>query len=400
MCVCPLGVCPGGIFLSQRKDTLSFRKILALVSSCSILVVLVFLWACSSGTEGKSKPQGPAVIPVEVAPAVQKDVPVSLQFIGNVEAYRVVSIKSMVAGEISQVNFKEGQDLKKGDLLFVIDPRPFEAALRQTQANLATDIVQAKNAEEEARRYAYLVEKNYVAREQYDQMKTNAEAFKATVESDRAAVNNARIQLQYCYIRCPIDGRAGSILVQLGNVVKANDVPLVTINQINPIYVTFSAPEQDLAEIRKYMGRGKVKVDALLSGEEKTPEQGTLTFIDNQVDLTTGTVKLKGTFENQDRRLWPGQFVNAVLILTTQPKATVIPSQAVQTGQQGQYVFVVKPDRTVDMRSVVVSRTVGGDSVISQGLVPGEDVVTDGQLRLSPGARVEIKSAVQGAKPS
>ncbi|MGE5254621.1 MAG: efflux RND transporter periplasmic adaptor subunit [Planctomycetaceae bacterium] len=382
------------------------------------------------------EPKPPAAAPVTVASVTQESIPLQVRAIGNVEAYAVVSVKSQVGGELAKVHFREGQDVKKGDLLFTIDPRPFEATLRQAEANLnqnlaqvkqaeanlARDIAQEENAQKEARRYKDLAAKEYVSKEQFDQLLTAAEAARATVAADRAAVEstraavqasraalenarsavqassaaleNAKIQLGYCAIRSPLDGRTGSILVQQGNLVKANDTqPLVSINQIQPIYVTFSVPEQDLPEIKKYMARGKLKVEAFLAQKEDRPEQGWLTFVDNAVDLTTGTIRLKGTFENREKRLWPGQFVNVALTLAVEPAAVVVPAPALQTGQQGTFVFVVKPDHTVESRPVVTARTVGEEAVIERGLSPGEVVVTDGQLRLSPGARVEIKNA-------
>jgi multidrug efflux system membrane fusion protein len=405
-----------------------------------------FLVACSAETKMGEKPR-PGV-PVRVGTVLQKNVPVQLRVIGSVEAYSTVSIKSLVGGEILKVHFKEGQDVRKNDLLFTIDPRPLGAALQQAEANLGRDLAQVKQAEanltrdmaqvnqaeanlvrdiaqlkyaeEEARRYAYLLEKNYVPKQQYEQIRTNAEALVATVEADkaavenaqatlqanraalenaqaavrasRAAVENARIQLGYCFIRSPMNGRTGSLLVQQGNVVKENDIPLVVINQINPIYVTFSVPEKNLPEIKRYRRVQKLKVEAVVPGDEQHPEQGILTFVDNAVDATTGTIRLKGTFENREKRLWPGQFVNTILMLTVQPDAIVVLSQAVQTGQQGHYAFVVKPDLTVESRPLVVSRTIDGETIIAQGLKPGEKVVTDGQLRLVPGAKVEVKS--------
>jgi multidrug efflux system membrane fusion protein len=387
---------------------------------------------------------------------IQKNVPVQLRAIGTVEAYSVVSIKTLVGGELTSVSFKEGQDIKKGELLFSIDPRPYEAALKQAEANLqsnkaqvkqaeanlvkdmaqvqqaeanlARDIAQLKNAQEEARRYASLLEKDYVAKEQYDQFRTNAEALEATVRADRAAienaqaavgadraaventraavqastaaVDNAKINLGYCFIRAPMDGRTGSLLVQQGNVVKANDVPLVVIDQINPIYVTFPVPEQNLPEIKKHMAAGRLEVEAIIPNDEMRPEKGVLTFMDNAVDTTTGTIKLKGTFANTEKRLWPGLFVNVILTLTIQPDAIVVPTPAVQTGQEGPYAFVVKPDLTVESRPLVVTRALDGETVIAKGLKPGEVVVTDGQLRLYPGAKVEVKQDPdRGEKP-
>jgi multidrug efflux system membrane fusion protein len=300
----------------------------------------------------------------------------------------------MVAGEISQVHFTEGQDVKKGDPLFTIDPQPFEAALKQAQANLERDKALAKNAEADKKRYEFLISKQAVARQQYDQIRTNAEALEATVRLDEAAVENAKVMLNYCFIRSPIDGRTGNLLITRGNVIKANDVPLITINQITPIYVAFSVPEQSLAEIKRYRAKGAFKVEALPPNDAKGAELGTLTFIDNTVDQATGTILLKGTFANRQRRLWPGQFVDVVLRLAVQPDAVVVPSPAIQTGQQGQYVFVIKPDLTVEVRTVVVNRTLNNESIIDKGLKAGEQVVTDGQLQLVPGAKVEIKGSV------
>ena len=409
---------------------------------------LLFLLSCSS--EPRVEPKSPAAIPVTVGSVTQKSVPLQVRAIGNVEAYSTVSVKSLVGGELAKVHFREGQDVKKGDLLFTIDPRPFEATLRQAEANLAQNLAQVKqaeanlnqnlaqvkqaeanldrdlaleeNAEKEAQRYKDLVEKEYISKEQFDQVLTAAQAARATVSADRAAVENiqagiqasraalenvrsavqasqaalenSRIQLGYCTIRSPLDGRTGSILVQEGNLVKASDTQaLVSINQIHPIYVTFSVPEQDLPEIKKYMAGGKLKVEAFVAREEKRPEEGWLSFVDNAVDPTTGTIRLKGTFENREKRLWPGQFVNVALTLTVEPAALVVPTPALQTGQQGTFVFLVKPDRTVESRPDVAGRNVREETVVEQGLKAGEVVVTDGQLRLSPGARVEIKNA-------
>jgi len=377
---------------------------------------------------------------------IQKAVPVQIRVIGNVQAYSTITVKSIVGGEISQVHFTEGQDVKRGDLLFTIDSRPFEAGLKQAEANqarniaqvgqveadlaknialvkqaeanLQRDVAQAENAKVEAKRYESLVERQVVSRQQYDQFRTNAEALEATVRADKAAkesaeaavlssraalenaraavradqaaVENAKIQLGYCFIRSPMDGRTGNLLVKRGNVVKANDIDLVTINQINPIYIGFSVPEQNLPEIKKYMTGSPLKVEAHPPNNTSGTEQGVLTFIDNTVDKTTGTILLKGTFANKGRWLWPGQFVNVILTLTTQPDAIIIPSQAVQTGQEGQYVFVVKPDLTVELRPVVVNRTLNNESIIEKGLKDGEKVVTDGQLQLVPGAKVEV----------
>jgi membrane fusion protein, multidrug efflux system len=360
------------------------------VGILGLLLLAVLSSGCSKEKSGNSVS---APIPVTVGTAIQKTVPVQLRVIGTVEAFSVVSVKTLVGGEMTRVHFTEGQDVKKGDPLFTIDSRPYEAALKQAEANLQKDLAQEKNAQEDARRYEFLIQKGVVARQQYDKFRTDADALEATVLADRAAVENIKLQLEYCFIRSPIDGRTGYLMVKQGNVVKANDIVLVVINQINPIYVTFSVPEQNLSEIRKYMAAGKLKVEAISPNDENRPEKGILSFVDNAVDSTTGTIRLKGTFANREKKLWPGQFVNVVLTLTTQPDAIVVPSQAIQTGQEGQYVFVVKQDSTVESRPVVAGRTNNNETVVQKGLNADEKVVTDGQLRLYPGAKVEIKTS-------
>jgi multidrug efflux system membrane fusion protein len=373
-------------YKTQEKRDLLFLLIFT-------IVVAAFLFSCSK----KAGPPPKAPMPVTAETVVQKTVPLQINAIGNVEAYSTVSVKSQIEGVLTRVHFKEGQDVKKGDLLFTIDPRPYEAALKQAEANLAKDTAQLENARVEVGRYGELVKKGYVAREQYDQIKTNAAALEATVNADKALVDNARVQLKYCYIYSPITGRTGYLLSNQGNLIKANaDNPIVTINQIQPIYATFSVPEQYLSEIKKYMSSGKVKVDAVI--EKEQTEEGMLTFVDNTVDVNTGTIKLRATFANKDKRLWPGQFVDIVMILTMQPNAVVIPSQAIQSGQSGVYVFVIKSDLTVESRPVVVARSLDGESMIEKGLQPGEKVVTDGQLRLVPGAKVEIKTSTENNK--
>jgi multidrug efflux system membrane fusion protein len=329
---------------------------------------------------------------VLVATAVQKVMPVQLRAVGNVEAFTTVSVKSQVTGVLNQAHFKEGQDVKKGQLLFTIDPRPFEAALKQAEANLARDSAQLRNLREQVRRYAELVEKQYVSREQYDQIKTNADAAEAVVDADKAAVENAKVQLSYCYIYAPVTGRVGSLLVNEGNLVRVNDAtPLVIINQINPINVTFSVPEQHLAELKRHMAADTLRVDATFQSDEGRPEQGVLAFVDNTVDRSTGTIKLKAEFVNRDRRLWPGQFVNVALTLGTQKDAVVVPSEAIQVGPEGQQVFVVKEDKRVEMRPVTVGRSQEGETVIAKGVAAGELIVREGQFLLGPGSRVEIK---------
>ena len=361
----------------------------------AILVALAIA-ACGLGlgcsNTNAAAPVMPAV-PVVAAVVEQKDMPVQVQAIGSVEAYSMVAVKTQITGQLTKVDFQEGQDVRKGDLLFELDKRPFEADLKKQQANLARDIAQAELAHVQVKRYAALLKEGVIAKEQYDQLQSNGDALDAAVEADKAAVENSRVQLQYCSIYSPINGRVGTLLIHQGNMIKANDVPLVNINQIEPIRVAFMVPEQYLGEVKRFAAGGKLPVQAAIQGQGK-PSIGKLSFIDNTVDSTTGTIKLKGEFVNNDRRLWPGQFVNVTLTLNTQPNAIVVPSQAVNTGQQGQFVFVIKPDMTVETRPVTVIRSGNGQTVIDKGVTAGERVVTDGQVRLVPGAKVEIKQAV------
>jgi len=368
---------------------MKLKPVHAGVNLMVLAALVLVISACSN--DGRAKQAQQPAVPVKLGDVMQQNIPVQINAIGNVEAYNTVSVKSLVNGEIIGVHFKDGQDVQQGDVLFQIDPRPYEAALRQTEAQLARDVAQAKNSEEQARRYEILVQKDYVSKDQYDQLRSTADALEAAVQADKANVENGRLQLAYCTIKSPIDGRVGSVLINKGNVVKANDLTMVTINKIAPIYATFSLPEQNLANIKKYMAEGSLQVDAVIPGDEKRPVQGKLTFINNAVDAATGTIQLKGTFENRDRRLWPGQFINVVLTLTTQRNAVVMPAAALQTGQQGQYVFVVKPDFTVESRPVTVAWSYGELAVVAQGVTPGEKVVTDGQLNLITGVRVELK---------
>jgi len=334
-------------------------------------------------------------VPVTVATVTRKPVPVEVRVIGNGEAYSTVVVRSQVDGQLQSVHFQEGQDVKEGDLLFAIDSRPYDSALKQAEANLARDLAQETNARIQSDRAQKLYEEGLISREQHDQFDANARALEAAVRADQAAVENAKIQLGYCSIRSPLAGRTGKLLVHAGNIVKTNDTALVEINQISPLYVSFSVPEQHLQEIKRYQARGKLKVEVVPSEDETRPEQGVLTFLNNTVDTTTGSILLRATFQNAEKRLWPGQFVNVVLRLTSLPNAVVAPTQAVQAGQAGHYVFAVGPNLTVDSRPVVTGPVVGPETVIEKGLQPGDKVVTDGQLRLFPGAKVEIKASLE-----
>ncbi|MEK7372345.1 MAG: efflux RND transporter periplasmic adaptor subunit, partial [candidate division NC10 bacterium] len=378
---------------------------------------------CSDRAGGAPPAAAPAAVPVGVATVERKMVPLQVVTVGNVQAYTTVGVKSQIAGQITKVHFTEGREVKRGDLLFTLDPRPFEASLRQNEANVAKDVAQRRQAEaalgqrgaevtqalanlerdlaqmENARvqeqRYRDLAKKEFIAREQYDQVRTNFAALQAVVQATRAAVENARasaraaeaavenaqaaitgneamvesarLQLAYTAIRAPMDGRTGNLLAQVGNVVKSGeDAPLVVIVQVQPIYVSFSVPEQQLTAINSYRARGTLTVEARIDGGRRTAA-GTLTFVNNTVDPTTGTIQLKATFPNADDALWPGQFVDVVLMLASEA-AVVVPAEAVQAGQQGSFVFVVKPDLTVESRRVKVGRRLPRELVIEEGL--------------------------------
>ena len=340
------------------------------------------------------------VVPVVAAKATQRDMPVQVAAIGNVEAYSTVTVKSQVDGVVQKAHFAEGQDVKKGDMLFSIDARPFQTALHQSEANLARDQAQAEYAKAEAQRYTQLKAAGIVSQIQYEQFTSNSQALDASVRADQAAVENAKINLGYCSIYSPIDGRTGALLVHPGNLIKNNDTSLVVINQVSPIYVDFSIPENDLAQVKAHQARERLQVMAYPSGNGTNPSTGKLSFINNTVDSNTGTIELKGTFANRDRRLWPGQFVNVTLDLTMNRNATVVPSQAVQTGEKGQYVYVVNADHTAGYRPVTVGATLGGFTIVDKGLKPGETVVTNGQLRLFPGAKVSLKSEAASEQES
>lgn len=346
--------------------------------------------ACSGA---KQKPPEEKV-PVSVATAVQKDVPVEIRVIGNVIPVSTVQVRALVGGQLDRVWFKEGDEVKSGQRLFTIDPRPYEAALAQAKANLARDEANLKNAEAEQTRYADLVKKDYVTHEDFDRINAAAESARAVAAADRAAVQNADLELSYCDIRSPINGRTGQLVVHQGNLVKANDTtPLVVINQVEPVNVQFAIPERQLADLRA-RGFENVPVSATPQGAGAHSENGKLAFVDNTVDATTGTINLKASFPNTDRALWPGQYVNVAVVLSTLSGATVIPAQAVQNGQRGQYVYVVKSDKSVDMRAVSVGQQMDQSVVVNKGVEPGESVVTDGQLRLTPKSHVEIKGAL------
>ena len=343
----------------------------------------------SNGGGGQRQP----AVPVTVAPVVKKPMPLQISVIGAAEAFSTVAVHAQITGELMSVNFNEGDDVKMGQILFTLDHRPLEAALQQAEANLARDLAQAANARAQAVRYQDLAERGIATREQVGTMSTTAEALEATVGADRAAVENAKVQLQYATIASPLSGRTGALMVHAGNLVRANDAaPLVIINQVAPINVSFGIPESQLPDFKRYLAQRSLHVEARPPNETGPASTGRISFVDNAVDQTTGTIKIKGTFPNDDRRLWPGQFVNIIVTLTTDAAAVVVPTVAVQAGQQGQYVFVVKPDETVDLKPVTVARTSGAETIIKDGLQAGETVITDGQIRLVPGSRISVKT--------
>ncbi len=376
--------------------TLSALLVGSLVASTAFLTL-----GCSAGEAQPQQAAGggrgggqQAAVPVTTASVVQKSMPVEIKVIGTTEPYSTVAVHSQITGELTSVNFKEGDDVKKGQVIFTLDRRPLEAAVDQAQANLAKDQAQATNARAQAARYQDLLKRGIATHEQSDQMISNAAALDATVAADRAALESAKVQLAYATITAPLSGRTGALMVHAGNLVRAADtLPLVVINQVAPIYVSFGVPEAQLPELKRYMTRERLGVQAVPPNDQEAPSTGVISFVDNTVDPTTGTIKIKGTFPNQDHRLWPGQFVNVVVRLTTQANAVVVPAAAVQTGQQGSYVFVVKDDKTVDMRSVQVERVANSEAVIKDGLKTGETIVTDGQLLLVPGSRISVKNA-------
>ncbi len=360
------------------------------------LVGFLFLAACSGGPSAEEpKSKESLAVPVIVASVSTKDVPIQVSSVGNVEAYSTVAVKSRVSGELVGVHFQEGQEVKEGDLLFTIDKAPYEVALKEAQARLERDQALARKARDDVRRNMPLAEKDIVSRQSLDQYVSTAEAAEALVKADQAAVENLQLQLGYCSIRSPISGRTGSLLIQKGNLVKGNDEnkSLLTVHQIEPIYVTFAVPEKYLGEINRKTKEGKmeVQVNTPENPVSAEPITGVVSFVNNTVEQSTATIRLKATFQNRDRRLWPGQTINVLLTLGVQAKAVVVPSQAIQSGQSGSYAFVVKQDQTAELRLVSVSRSTNGETVIEKGLSPGETVVTDGQLLLTSGARVSIK---------
>ncbi len=406
-----------------RKDKIRARIVQG-VSLLGLVIVILLVWHFLGGKSNKaaSRPRS-EVIPVEMAAATQLDVPVQIKSIGNIEPLSTIAVRSQIEGTLQSVRFTPGQEVKKGDLLFTIDPRPLQAALSEAEANLAKamaaisqgrdvvarDQATATNSRTIVKRDTQLIEGGVISREEYDNAVAKAQADEATVRADQssvatlvsaakaeqAIVNNARVQLSYTSIRAPLSGKTGNLVVTGGNLVRANDTtPMVTITQAAPVYATFNVPEQDLLRIRQYANSGDFKTEVSIPGDEaNAPQQGKLSLVDNTVDTTTGTIRLKATLDNNDRKLYPGLFVNVVLTLGLQHQAVVVPAQAVQIGQDNSYVYVVKPDMTAEVRNVKTATSFNDMTVIEEGIKPGEQVVTDGQLKLVPGVTVQPKTA-------
>jgi membrane fusion protein, multidrug efflux system len=365
---------------------------------CSVLGFLVVVAvACSreSGAGGGGPGRG---VPVNAEAVRSKPAPVEIVTFGTVEPSSSVALKAQVTGVLNTVHFAKGDDVKKGQLLFSVDPRPYQVAVAQADGALARDKAQAAQATRSAARDSELVKSGLTTQADYEKSQSTAESLAATLLSDQGALDNARLQLSFCTIRSPIDGRAGEVLVRAGNLVTTNQSVLVTINQIRPIEVGFSVPQGELLEIQKRMGEGKLEVRVLLPGAVE-PESGELNYVDNTVDKTTGTIRLTALFDNAKSRLWPGLYVNVRLILGTEKDALVVPTSSVQAGRDGKYVYAIRADRSVESRTVTVRAILGDETVISDGLRAGEMVVTDGQVRLVPGAKVEVQSKEKGGPP-
>jgi membrane fusion protein, multidrug efflux system len=343
--------------------------------------------------------RGGPIVPVVVAAARREPTPVRLDAVGTVQTIASVAIKARIDGQIADVRVRDGQYVKAGDPVLLLDSRAAQAQVRQMEAQLARDRAQLTNAKRDVDRFAPLVAKDFMSHQQYDTAVTNSQALEAGAKADDAALENAKVLLTYYTIAAPMDGRIGMISLKAGSNVKANDVPILTINQTKPIWVAFSLAQSDFPAVRRAMEAGEVEVDVAAPGDSEAPEKGRVEFFENAIDATTGTIALKATFDNAQERLWPGGFVNVSVMLSVEQEALVVPQSAVQMGQSNTYVFVVKADNTAEMRPVQVTRNVAGKSVIAKGLEPGEQVVTDGQLRLSNGSRVEIRSAERPGKP-
>jgi multidrug efflux system membrane fusion protein len=375
---------------STKRIFFTFALVVVLAAGGAATYLIKDSRAKESPAKGASKP--PASVPVMVASVNQQTLAVRVQAIGNVEAYTTVAVKARIDGQILEVHFQEGKEVRKGDVLFRIDPRPFEAALRQMEAQALRDVASRDQAASQERRYQELLDKNFVSKDAYAQFRTNAATAEATSKASQAALENAKLNIDYTVIRSPVDGYVGRALLQAGNMVKANDtISLVVINQVKPVYVSFAIPEQQLQVVRDLMRKNPLAVEVTSPGADKTITTGRIAFVDNAVDQTTGTIKVRAIFDNADTKLWPGQFVTVRVKLYDQENAIVVQSRALQTGPNGQFVYVVKPDMTAEVRKVVVTRAEGDLSVLAEGAVQkDEKVVVRGALRLAPGSKVVI----------
>ncbi len=374
------------------------------ISQITVCCVVVLCTACVGGCSKKAeKPRPRPAALVVTTTSSQRDVPLLLKAIGTMEASESVTIKTQINGEITRVAFREGQEVQKGALLFQLDPRVYLASVKKAEASLARNRAVMENARKDYERYSQLVRDGIVTQEQAEGYRTRSDSAAADMAADQANLENARAQLAYCTITAPISGTLGALAVDRGNVVKANETALVTINKISPLHVSFTIPEKDFPEVMRQLSAGKISVEAEVPGIGGVREKGSLSFVDNTVDSSTGTIRLKGSFENRQKRLWPGQFVNLSIILAVKKDAVVVPSQALQTGQKGPYVYVVKSDLTAELRPVVTGTSIDGVTQIEQGLKAGEQIVIDGQMRVIPGSKVEVmrpdKPALKSAVP-
>jgi len=382
------------------------------------LLLISSVWGCTAQT---APPPASTATPVVVARVSQKLMPVEVSSVGNVEPISTVAVKAQISAELLEVHFKEGDFVRKGQLLFTLDSRipqgqvgtaqanieKDQAQLRQTEANLARDTAQLEYAQAESRRFASLMQRGLIAAAEADQARAQASAAEESVKADRAAIENvravlevdrhalggARLQLSYCSIYSPIDGRTGAVMLKPGNLIKTADVPIVVINQTNPIYINFTVPQQFWPDLRKNMTEGGLRVSAAVGQDPTHPRLGNVIFVDNAIDATTGTLHMKASFENSDNQFLPGMFVSVMLRLSEQPNTKVVPTQALTVGQNGTFVYVVKPDNSVELRPVVSSRTHDGSAAIDKGLEVDELVVVDGQARLTPKSKVQIKNS-------
>jgi len=373
------------------------KRILAGLAVLALLIggIVAYQAVNRASAEPAGAPRSGPTVPVVAAAARREPTPVRLDAVGTVQVIAGVAVKSRIDGLIAEVKVHDGQYVKAGDTLLLLDQRSAEAQVRQIEAQLARDRAQLTNAKRDVNRFAPLVAKDFVSHQQYDTALTNSQALEASAKADEAALENAKVLLTYYTIAAPMDGRIGTISLKAGSNVKANDVPILTINQTKPIWVAFSLAQSDFPAVRRAMEAGPVEVDVAAPGDSEAPEKGRVEFFENAIDATTGTIALKATFDNPQERLWPGEFVNVSVMLSIEQEALVVPQAAVQMGQSSTYVFVVKADNTAEMRPVQVSRTIAGKSVIAKGLEPGEQVVTDGQLRLTNGSRIEVRTPTE-----